>query len=168
MSHRSYLLELSSLEDFRPKRFPEPGCSCMVASDCDSERCEFLWKEVGKGFWNERSKWSAEKWIGYLRQRNVSFWILVIGDSDAGFFELTKDNQQVKIEGIGLLPAFRGKGFGGALLSVATRKAYDWHASRVWLHTATDDHPNALPNYLNRGYRIYHEEPLTNPMQTDL
>ena len=24
---------------------------------------------------------------------------------------------------------------------------------RVWLHTSTLDHPNALPNYLRRGFR---------------
>ena len=167
MRHRSYYLELTSPQNFIPKRFPEPGCSITVASDGDSERCEFLWKEVGRGFWSERSEWPAEKWIEYLRQEHVSFCILVVSDNDAGFFELTKDNEQVKIEGIGLLPSFRGRGFGGGLLSRATQEAYDWHGRRVWLHTATDDHPNALPNYLNRGYRIYHEEPLTNPMQID-
>ena len=29
---------------------------------------------------------------------------------------------------------------------------------RVWLHTASTDHPGALPNYLGRGFRVVHSE----------
>jgi GNAT superfamily N-acetyltransferase len=167
MTHRNYYLELCSRGDFRPKPFPESGFSILTAKDGDAERCEFLWKEVGKGFWTERSEWSCAKWIDYLRRDDVAFWLLASGNDDVGFFELTKDSHEVKIEGIGLLPTYRGEGIGGALLSFATEQAYAWHAHRIWLNTATDDHPNALPNYLKRGYQIYRQEELLNPMQID-
>ena len=36
--------------------------------------------------------------------------------------------------------------------------------SKIWLHTATDDHPNAIPDYLSGGYRIVRERELENPM----
>jgi hypothetical protein len=29
---------------------------------------------------------------------------------------------------------------------------------RVWLHTSSLDHPNALPNYRSRGFRPFHTE----------
>jgi hypothetical protein len=31
----------------------------------------------------------------------------------------------------------------------------------VWVHTCTLDHPAALPNYLNRGFRPFKEETYT-------
>jgi ribosomal protein S18 acetylase RimI-like enzyme len=70
----------------------------------------------------------------------------------------------VKLEGFGLLPNFRGKGLGRELLTQATEKALAKGARKVWLHTATDDHPNALPNYLAAGYRKVRERELKNPM----
>ncbi len=68
------------------------------------------------------------------------------------------------MEGFGLLPQYRGQGLGSGLLSAATEKAFATGAKRIWLQTATDDHPNALPNYLAGGYRIYRESVLKNPM----
>ena len=32
------------------------------------------------------------------------------------------------------------------------------NSKRVWLHTCTLDHKNALKNYLNRGMKIFKEE----------
>ena len=62
------------------------------------------------------------------------------------------------------MPDYIGKGLGGGLLTAATENAFAWGAKRIWLHTATDDHPAALPNYKNRGFKIYKEEALINPM----
>jgi hypothetical protein len=35
------------------------------------------------------------------------------------------------------------------------RVAWAKQPSRVWLHTCTLDHPNALPFYLGRGFQAY-------------
>jgi ribosomal protein S18 acetylase RimI-like enzyme len=85
---------------------------------------------------------------------------------DIGFFELVAQRRGVKIEGFGLLPLQRGRGFGSALLTHATAEAFRLGATRVWLHTATDDHPSALQNYLARGFSVYREQELKNPMPT--
>jgi ribosomal protein S18 acetylase RimI-like enzyme len=74
--------------------------------------------------------------------------------------ELTSMARGVKIQGFGLLPAYRGRGLGRDLLTLATERAFATGAPKVWLHTATDDHPNALPNYLSGGYRIVREREL--------
>ena len=100
-----------------------------------------------------------------MRDPHVSFWIGSRRKEDVGFFELQLRKTGVKLEGFGLLPAWRGKGLGGPLLSAATRRAFALGAVRVWLQTATDDHPNALPNYLARGYRVYRQSELRNPMR---
>lgn len=83
---------------------------------------------------------------------------------DVGFFELIVQRRGIKIEGFGLLPEQRSRGLGGPLLTAATQEAFNLGASRAWLHTATDDHPHALPNYLARGFRVYREQALKHPM----
>ena len=164
MNHRSYLLELMSGRCFQPKAFPESGILIVRANASDADLCKRLWVEVGRGFWKEREDWTLEQWHTYLNEETVSFWIAKECTADIGFFELRRDCDDMKIEGFGLLAQWRNKGLGGGLLSAATQKAFDCGAKRIWLHTATDDHPNALLNYRKRGYRIYHEDVLNNPM----
>ena len=58
----------------------------------------------------------------------------------------------------GLAPGSIGRGMGKHLLSCAVRDAWALGPSRVWLHTCTLDHPNALPNYRARGFVPYKSE----------
>jgi GNAT superfamily N-acetyltransferase len=58
----------------------------------------------------------------------------------------------------GLLPGFIGRGLGGELLTAATSRAWEMGAGRVWVHTCTLDHPQALPNYRARGFHVFHTE----------
>jgi GNAT superfamily N-acetyltransferase len=55
------------------------------------------------------------------------------------------------------LPQFVGKGLGGGLLSAAIENAWGAETNRVWVHTCSLDHPNALKNYQARGFQIYRE-----------
>jgi ribosomal protein S18 acetylase RimI-like enzyme len=164
MNHHSYLLELTLASEFRPKAFPDSDILIVRANVRDANFCKRLWIEVGQGFWNERQDWTLERWHTHLSEEGVSFWIAKKNTEQIGFFELKKDLDDIKIEGFGLLEQWRNRGLGGGLLSAATQKAFDCGVKRIWLHTATDDHPNALPNYKKRGYRIYHEDMLNNPM----
>jgi hypothetical protein len=62
------------------------------------------------------------------------------------------------------VPEFVGLGFGSDFLTQVTELA--WTAvlpdgsptSRVWLQTSSRDHPNALPNYEARGFRVFRTE----------
>lgn len=131
----------------------------------EGPRCRALWTEVGRGFWTERIRWKEARWRQHLESADrIAFWVAAVGGEDIGFFELCRSRRGVKLEGFGLLPGWRGRGLGGRLLSAATELAFDMGARRVWLHTATDDHPNALPNYRARGYRVVREAPLRNPV----
>jgi GNAT superfamily N-acetyltransferase len=76
----------------------------------------------------------------------------------AGYFELEKDKGNVEIAYFGLLPQFIGQGIGGYLLTRAVEQAWQMSAERVWVHTYTLDHPNALSNYQARGFRIFKQE----------
>ena len=45
-----------------------------------------------------------------------------------------------------------------ALLEDAIANAWRLGGRRVWLHTCSLDHPQALNNYLARGFKVFHEE----------
>lgn len=56
----------------------------------------------------------------------------------------------------GLLSDFIGRGLGGPILSHVLEIAWSMpHTRRVWVHTCSNDHPNALANYRARGFEIY-------------
>ena len=44
------------------------------------------------------------------------------------------------------------------LLSEAIKKSFKKNINRVWVHTCSLDHKNALKNYLARGMKIYSKE----------
>lgn len=164
MSHRSYWLELRSPAELRARAFPRAGIEIARISGDEPARARRLWTEVGRGFWTERADWTEARWQARLADAAVSFFAAVEAGADLGGFELTREGEDARLEGFGLLPAWRGQGLGGGLLTAATQQAFTLGARRVWLHTATDDHPHALPNYLARGYRIFREAPLAEPM----
>jgi GNAT superfamily N-acetyltransferase len=165
MQHRSYLLDVTP-GSFVPRPFSLQGVKLAQASAREPARCSALWLAVGLGFWTARTRWSKARWCQHLGRETVSFWVATRAADDIGFFELIVQRRGVKIEGFGLLAPWRGKGLGAGLLSAATRAAFRLGATRVCLHTATDDHPGALPNYLAGGYRVYRERELKNPIRT--
>jgi GNAT superfamily N-acetyltransferase len=164
MTHRSYLLELTSVEAFVPKEFSRGDVLLRRAAKNEVGSCRSLWLEVGRGFWNERAEWIDEQWLDHLGRPDVSFWIAHCGGENIGFFELVAEDDVTKIEGFGLVEKWRGLALGGGLLSAAVQSAFSSGANRIWLHTATDDHPHALPNYKARGFAVYQEWELKEPM----
>src|SRR5262245_25125913 len=130
--HRSFLLEVTR-DGFRPKSFARRNVRLVRASASQQARCRALWLQVGAGFWTSRTRWAVPRWRQHLRDRNVSFWLASLDAEDIGFFELVAKRSGVKIEGFGLLPAWRNEGIGAGLLSAATHRAFDLGSARVWL-----------------------------------
>jgi GNAT superfamily N-acetyltransferase len=88
-----------------------------------------------------------------------------VDDELAGLVELEAEpNGDVGIVVFGLVPEFIGQGYGGALLTLATRLAWETMAPtgasvrRVWVQTSSHDHPHALSNYEQRGFRSFRTE----------
>lgn len=118
---------------------------------------QFLFRSVGGPWrWYSRLNWDYSEWLAYLTEQPVQTWLAYLQGTPAGYFELLKhDDDSVEVFFIGLMPAFIGKGCGSALLTEAVRAAWQMDASRVWLHTCSEDHPAALGNYLGRGFELY-------------
>jgi GNAT superfamily N-acetyltransferase len=107
-----------------------------------------------------RGSWSVEQWAAELAMPGIHTWTVRIeDDSDPlGFAELSAEaSGGVGIVVFGLVPEVRSKGYGGAFLTLITQTAWRLNSptTRVWLQTATRDHPHALPNYQARGFRLF-------------
>jgi GNAT superfamily N-acetyltransferase len=157
-------LEMTEAKDLRPVRRPDGLQIEVKRSEIPSpELNRFLYTAVG-GDWNWRDKlvWTYQEWLEVISLPGFQTWVIYVSGTPAGYFELNKDDEAgVEIVSFGLLPQFTERGLGGFALSVAVKKAWSMGARRIWLHTWSLDHPNALTNYLARGFAIYREEKFT-------
>ena len=120
----------------------------------------FLYATVGAPWmWYMRLPWTWQQWQDYVARESIETWVAYQGATPIGYFELEKQPRGItEIAYFGLVPEFVGQGLGKQLLNDAVNKAWDTADNRIWLHTCTLDHPNALPNYLNRGFKVFKEE----------
>ena len=79
-----------------------------------------------------------------------------------GYFELIFNPhiKEAEIAYLGILDNYLEKRLGGYLLSEAIKISFSMRFSRVWVHTCSLDHKNALNNYLSRGMKIFKSETL--------
>jgi GNAT superfamily N-acetyltransferase len=156
---RTYL-EMISPEQLRPVPPPDPAPRIERVGECPVSFFRYLYAEVGRAFhWTDRLGWSGQVIREYLASPDVSLWLMTWEAAPAGYFELKRhEDSSVEVAYFGLLPEYIGRGWGKYLLAQAVNSAWSLKPSRVWLHTCTLDHPAALPNYLQRGFRPFREE----------
>ena len=84
-------------------------------------------------------------------------------DDLVGFFELIfhLEKKETEIAYFGILEEYQNKKLGSYLLSEAIKKSFEKEVDRVWVHTCSLDHKNALQNYLSRGMKVFKEEIIT-------
>jgi ribosomal protein S18 acetylase RimI-like enzyme len=100
------------------------------------------------------------QWIDYVTDKKVKTYVLKHKDNLAGFFELIfhSENKEVEIAYFGILEEYQGKKLGSYLLYEAIKTSFDNDINRLWVHTCTLDHKNALNNYIARGMKIFKTE----------
>lgn len=153
-------LEMRSPDELRPKRCADPRFRIDEATTPEWQFNRFLYCTVGEPWkWLGKQTWTEEQWRQYVESDRLRTFAAYYNGSPAGYYELRRDEEgDVQIEYFGLLPAFVGRGFGGALLTSALEVAWAMEPARVWVHTCTLDHPAALANYQARGMKIYRVE----------
>jgi len=157
---RNYL-EINSLEDLNEGSRPTSDYSLNLLDPIDFQLNKFFYKNIGKKHkWVDRLVWSEEQWIDYVSNQNVKTYVLKYKDDLVGFFELInhKDNKEVEIAYLGILEEYHNKKLGSYLLSEAIKESFKKNINRVWVHTCSLDHKNALKNYTTRGMRIFKTE----------
>jgi len=157
---RNYL-EIKSLNQLSEIRKSGDNYSLNQVIPNDFQLNKFFYKQIGKNYqWVDRLIWTDKNWIEYVSSPNLFTFVLKNNDDIAGFFELMyhKDKLETEIAYFGLLKEYFGKKLGGYMLSEAIKKSFSYNVKRVWAHTCSLDHKNALKNYLSRGMKIYNTE----------
>ena len=158
---RNYL-EIKSLGALVESSPPNTESFFKITKVNDFQINKFFYKNVGKKHkWTDRLIWSEQDWIKYSSNAKVETYILKVKEDLAGYFELNFDLklQEIEIAYFGLLEEYHNKKLGGYLLSFAIKKSFEKkNIKRVWVHTCTLDHKNALKNYLARGMKIFKKE----------
>ena len=157
---RSYL-EINSLEDLKEGSRPTSDYSLNLLDPINFQLNKFFYKNIGnKHKWVDRLIWNEEKWINYVSNENVKTYVLKYKDDLVGFFELIyhQEKKEVEIAYLGILEEYHNKKLGSYLLSEAIKISFKKKIDRVWVHTCTLDHKNALNNYITRGMKIFKTE----------
>jgi ribosomal protein S18 acetylase RimI-like enzyme len=159
---RNYL-EINSLKDLKEVQKPPGDYSLKLLDPENFQLNKFFYKNIGNSHeWIDRLTWSENKWINYVSSENVKTYILKNKNDLVGFFELIfyKQKKEIEIAYFGILKEYQNKKLGSYLLSEAIKLSFSMNVSRIWVHTCSLDHKNALNNYLSRGMKIFKSEVL--------
>ena len=157
---RNYL-EISSLNDLKEGNKPSEDYSLNLTDPINFQLNKFFYINIGKKHkWVDRLIWNEQKWIDYVSSDKVKTYVLKNKDDLVGFFELIFhfEKKEVEIAYFGILEEYQNKKLGSFLLSEAIKRSFDENINRVWLHTCSLDHKNALNNYIARGMKIFKSE----------
>ena len=157
---RNYL-EINSLKDLKEVKELSENYSIKLLNPTNFQLNKFFYKNIGKNHkWVDRLVWTETQWIEYVSNKNVKTYIFKNKEDLAGFFELIfhMEKQEVEIAYFGLLEEFQNKKLGSHLLTEAIKRSFGYNVNRVWLHTCSLDHKNALNNYIARGMKIFKTE----------
>ena len=157
---RNYL-EINSIQDLNETIEPSGDYSLRLLEPINFQLNKFFYKNIGKKHrWIDRLVWTEAQWIDYVSNQNVKTYVFKFKGDLAGFFELIShgEKNEVEIAYFGLLEEFQNKKLGSYLLSQAIKKSFNGSIDRVWVHTCSLDHKNALNNYIARGMKIFKTE----------
>ena len=158
---RNYL-EINSVKDLNESEHTVDGYSIQLVEPVDYQLNKFFYKNVGKKhYWVDRLVWTEKQWIEYVSSKKVKTFVLKYMKDLAGYFELILHQNEVEIAYLGLLEEYQNKKLGSFLLSSAIKNSFSENPKRVWLHTCSLDHKNALSNYISRGMKIFKKEIVT-------
>ena len=158
--HRNYL-EINSIEDLNKVTDPQEEYSLNLLEPQNFQLNKFFYKNIGKKHkWIDRLVWTENQWIDYVSSEKVKTYVLKYKEDLAGFFELIfhSEKNEIEIAYFGILEEFQNKKLGSYLLSQAIQKSFKRDINRVWVHTCSLDHKNALNNYIARGMKIFKTE----------
>ena len=157
---RNYL-EINSIEDLNKGTDPQDEYSLNLLEPKNFQLNKFFYKNIGKKHkWIDRLVWTENQWMDYVSSEKVKTYVLKYKGDLVGFFELIfhSEENEVEIAYFGILEEYQNKKLGSYLLSQAIQKSFKRDINRVWVHTCSLDHKNALNNYIARGMKIFKTE----------
>lgn len=121
----------------------------------------YLYGTVGEALlWWERRVLNDDDLAARIGAEGVDIFVLYVSGVPAGYYELSEPapGGDIELAYFGLIPDFIGRGFGAYLLRCAIDEAWRRGPNRLWVHTCTLDHPNALPFYQRAGFEVFDQK----------
>jgi GNAT superfamily N-acetyltransferase len=116
-----------------------------------------LYARVGQEWlWFSRLRMPKSELAAILCDPGVAVYALSVEGRDEGLLELDfREPGQCELAFYGVTRSIIGQGAGRALMNFAIEQAWARPISRLWVHTCTLDHPDALAFYLRSGFQPY-------------
>ena len=160
---RNYL-EINSLTELNSSTVYTDEYFVKLIDPVNFEINKFFYKNIGKKHhWVDRLSWTNKQWIEYTSDEKLKTYVLQKNNDLAGYFELISHTEinEVEIAYLGLLEEYQNKKLGSYLLSSAIKNSFLNNPKRVWVHTCSLDHKNALNNYISRGMKVFKKETIS-------
>ena len=160
---RNYL-EIFSLGDLVVSKKPSNEFIVELIDPENFQLNKFFYKHIGKKHrWIDRLVWTDKQWMDYVVDKKVKTYVLKKNEDLVGYYELifhTRQNE-TEIAYFGVLEEYQNQKLGSFLLTSAIQNSFLLNSNRVWVHTCSLDHKNALDNYLSRGMKVFKKEKIT-------
>lgn len=152
-------MQMNAAPSAAPLKCPAENIS-MKLQRLDSQDYLRLYKEIGANYrWDTRLVITEEELAAILASPHTEIFVLSQDEEWIGLCEFdTSAFPEIEIKHFGIVERAHGKGIGRYFLDAVLRKLWERKPSRVWLHTDTDDHKNAVPTYERAGFVKYKEE----------
>tara|TARA_B100000579_G_C22685288_1_gene782310 strand:- start:502 stop:1005 length:504 start_codon:yes stop_codon:yes gene_type:complete len=160
---RNYL-EIQSLDDLVGSKNPSDEFIIELIDPPDFQLNKFFYKNIGKKHhWVDRLIWADKQWIDYINDKKVKTFVLKKKNDLVGYYELILhlDQNETEIAYFGILEEYQNQKLGSFLLTSAIKNSFSFNPKRVWVHTCSLDHRNALKNYISRGMKVFKKETIT-------
>mgnify|MGYP001281491218 FL=1 len=157
---RNYL-EIQSINDLIGSENPSNEFIIELVNPPDFQLNKFFYKNVGKKHhWVDRLVWTDKQWTDYIDNKKVKTFVLKKMNDLVGYYELILhlDQNETEIAYFGILEEYQNQKLGSFLLTSAIKNSFSFNPNRVWVHTCSLDHKNALKNYISRGMKIFKKE----------
>ncbi|MBB2202073.1 GNAT family N-acetyltransferase [Gluconacetobacter tumulisoli] len=143
---------------------PDLGTSITREMPC-AEAYLPLYRAVGDHVkWDHRLRMSRDELTQFLNAASTHVYVLRRNNEAVGLCEFEGVGRpDIELVHFGVVPAIQGRGLGRYLLDRALRAVWSYGPRRIWLHTDTNDHRNALATYMRAGFEMYRRQVETFP-----
>ena len=116
-----------------------------------------LYRSVGENWiWFSRLAMPDAALAAIIHDPLVEVYVLTSGGTQAGLLELDfRVADECELSFFGVTQPFIGTGAGRFLMNRAIELAWSRPIARLWVHTCTFDHPDALAFYVRSGFRPF-------------
>lgn len=149
-------LEMLATPQLRAERTDTPW-QLRHAAQPDPGWYRELFRRIGtQWLWFSRLTMPLDELASILGNPDIEVYTLAAAGRDEGLLELDfREAGCCELAFFGLSAAVLGQGAGRWLMNRAIERAWARPIRRFWVHTCTNDHPDALAFYLRSGFRAY-------------